>query len=1020
VPDLKSLFGPSGPVKHVVILMQENRAFDEYFGIFPGAEGLASLTRSQAEAIWTGNGGSPNPCLPYRLSSFTTPVAREGIQDHNPAGQHASWAGGALNGWVNSGNGYNSYQCVAYFAENDIPFHWWLAQNFLLCDHHFSSVIGNTLPNRLYLMTGTAIDPRVDPTSSAWPQDADTTAIFYSNAGAGAQQVADSYNPPSAGYSPDNPNNMQGANWVTPTWNTYPDCLTEAGFASWKIYDGSQDPDPNVDANGGGDMSIVTYFPKTWQTLFSGNPSVMPSGNLTNFVSATATVSALDQLVLDIQSNSLPQVSWVIPPIVDAEWPAGGKNGAGAPWNGAVLISKIYNALLAHPDVWASTVFILTYDENDGHYDHVAPIVPGLPQSTQPTANTSDYFYMSSMGNYQPIGAGFRVPTIIISPWTFKGGICSLPFDHTSTLRLLEEFTGVSCTTPGSLNTDNRNISDWRWTTFLSHSAIPIGDLTPAGAIPACPDAVAIQTAVTARQNAQPANASGYAGWPNPPALSTQPWPPVGQTQYIQLILPSGSGTFDLAQALQTAGSGGSGDATNSTATFSQALQVVVYGFEPEELIHPNAVGPLSQNVSVKGGGSCTTRVPQITFPNNPDVSVDYTTVQISYNPQSPDMPDGDTFTPGVPYVFTFFYDLVFSNITTLFPPVPAAGQASQTIVVPVDAAFQSDATFYAQGEIELVSVADPQFYENFYADTIYISGELVVFSLPAGQPKFGAQLGDPSNPAATDASEARAFIQKVIKNLKNGTASQSDFDALNQAEDANALTLATAPAGTAPTYNFALARVHNNSPITAPNVRVFFRVANAQITSGAYDATGGNTGPSYQQAFYRSNPATGPGTGPGNISKVPLLGVKLVTPAEVGAAPYEYVNIPFFATKRVDPNTQSMVGQVYDGPNVKSVPAATSAGPGVEYFGCWLDFNTGDAIIPTNVPTGSDQWDGPWDSAQFPGGTQIVPINQIFRDGAMHQCLVAEISYDPIVIAPNDAPGASAWLAQRNLAFSS
>ena len=74
---------------------------------------------------------------------------------------------------------------------------------------------------------------------------------------------------------------MQGANWVTPTWNTYPDCLTEAGFASWKIYDGSQDPDPNVDANGGGDMSIVTYFPKTWQTLFSGNPSVMPSGNLT-------------------------------------------------------------------------------------------------------------------------------------------------------------------------------------------------------------------------------------------------------------------------------------------------------------------------------------------------------------------------------------------------------------------------------------------------------------------------------------------------------------------------------------------------------------------------------------------------------------------------------------------------------------------------------------------------------------------------------------------------------------------
>jgi phospholipase C len=99
--------------------------------------------------------------------------------------------------------------------------------------------------------------------------------------------------------------------------------------------------------------------------------------------------------------------------------------------------------------VWAKTVFILNYDENDGIFDHVAPPTPpaGTPKE-----------YVKDL----PIGGGFRVPCIVVSPWTAGGWVCSQPFDHTSVLQFLEKFTGVK----------EPNISDWRRQTF--------GDLTSA------------------------------------------------------------------------------------------------------------------------------------------------------------------------------------------------------------------------------------------------------------------------------------------------------------------------------------------------------------------------------------------------------------------------------------------------------------------------------------------------------------------------------------------------------------
>jgi phospholipase C len=117
------------------------------------------------------------------------------------------------------------------------------------------------------------------------------------------------------------------------------------------------------------------------------------------------------------------------------------------PADGAAFIAGKIDAIAANPDVWAKTAFILNYDENDGIFDHVAPIVPpeGTPQE-----------FIQGV----PIGSGFRVPCIVVSPWTAGGWVCSQPFDHSSVLQLIETVTGVRET----------NLSDWRRNTF--------GDLT--------------------------------------------------------------------------------------------------------------------------------------------------------------------------------------------------------------------------------------------------------------------------------------------------------------------------------------------------------------------------------------------------------------------------------------------------------------------------------------------------------------------------------------------------------------
>jgi phospholipase C len=220
------------------------------------------------------------------------------------------------------------------------------------------------------------------------------------------------------------------------TWTTYAERLEQAGV-SWKVYQT-------------GDAGLA------FNMLHNFRPFQEASKSSSLYKRGIEPVSE-GQFAYDCLHDQLPAVSWISTTHLASEHPDR------MPADGAAFVAGIIDAIAANPDVWAKTAFILNYDENDGQFDHVPPPVP-------PKGTAKEFI------NGLPIGGGFRVPCIIVSPWTTGGWVCSERFDHTSVLQFLEEFTGVK----------EPNITDWRRQTF--------GDLTsafrfkqPVGKIPMLP-----------------------------------------------------------------------------------------------------------------------------------------------------------------------------------------------------------------------------------------------------------------------------------------------------------------------------------------------------------------------------------------------------------------------------------------------------------------------------------------------------------------------------------------------------
>jgi phospholipase C len=391
-------------IKHVVLLMQENRSFDHYFGTMSGVRGFddpAALKLSEGRPVfYQPDIVNPNGyLLPFHLDTRTSSAQKIPSTSHAWEVQHEAWNGGKMDQWLaahRKADGAHGPYCMGYYTREDIPFQFALAEAFTLCDAYHCSIMGPTWPNRMYWMTGT-IDP-----------DGKDGGPMISN-------VA-----PPIGF----------------TWKTYPERLEEAGI-SWKVYQ----QEDNYGCNLLETFKTFKEAPKS-SPLYTKGMVRGPEG----------------QFEYDAMNDKLPAVSWIIPTGFQSEHPDF------MPADGAAFIASKIDAIAANPDVWEKTLFILNYDENDGIFDHVAPPVP--PPDTP-----------HEFVNGLPIGGGFRVPCILISPWTAGGWVASETFDHTSVLQLLERFTGVR----------EANISEWRRKTF--------GDLTSAlrfrhkkSAPPALPD----------------------------------------------------------------------------------------------------------------------------------------------------------------------------------------------------------------------------------------------------------------------------------------------------------------------------------------------------------------------------------------------------------------------------------------------------------------------------------------------------------------------------------------------------
>ena len=405
---------PLSAIEHVVVLMQENRSFDHYFGAMPGVRGFADKSVSSSVFYQADPTNPKGYLLPFHADTHSSNAQQIPSNSHSWGPLHDCWNNGAMDSFVKTqtaaadtalpfNNSSLDYQgaagqyTMAYFKRDDIPFHWALADAFTICDGYHAAMLGPTWPNRLYLMTG-----QVNPAGGQG-------GPVYSN------EV------PPEGFS----------------WTTYPELLTKAGV-SWQIYQ-------EIDNYG---MNVMEYFDQyqnapTSSQLYQGAMRIFQPG----------------QFEYDAMHDKLPTVSWIIPPSYQSEHPDY------MPAAGADFVASKVAAIAANPDVFAKTVFILIYDENDGFFDHVTP--PTAPAGTAGEYISVSNSYSPSAKISEPIGLGFRVPCVIVSPWTVGGYVCHDTFDHTSVIQFLEQVTGVV----------NPNLSAWRRQTA--------GDLTTAlGTVP--------------------------------------------------------------------------------------------------------------------------------------------------------------------------------------------------------------------------------------------------------------------------------------------------------------------------------------------------------------------------------------------------------------------------------------------------------------------------------------------------------------------------------------------------------
>ncbi len=371
----------SAKIQHVVVIMQENRSFDHYFGTFPGAEGLPKDANGNFTSCIPDPAGDAGCLKPFHNTTDSNIGG-----PHNAKNAQTCINGGKMDGFaINAGAGKkgcpdpNAPDCVngaiidvmGFHTEAEIPNYWAYAKNFVLNDHMFQPNASWSFPQHLYMVSGWSA-------RCATPNDPSTCVTELVSPGNG---------------KPAGPNNEYP--WTDITY------LLHKAKIPWKYYLGEgADPHCGGDPDDCQPTMISATVPSIWNVLPEFD-TVKADGEVGNVV-------AIDQFYADVAAGQLPAVSWIAPAGVVSEHPAALVSV------GQGYVTALINTIMKSP-LWSSTVIFVSWDDWGGFYDHVAP--PVVDQG----------------------GYGLRVPGLVISPWVKKGLIDKQVLSHDAYLKFIED-----------------------------------------------------------------------------------------------------------------------------------------------------------------------------------------------------------------------------------------------------------------------------------------------------------------------------------------------------------------------------------------------------------------------------------------------------------------------------------------------------------------------------------------------------------------------------------------------------
>jgi phospholipase C len=512
--------------EHIVFLMQENRSFDHALGTLQGVRGFndpRTIPQPNNNNVWLQTNAAGETYLPFPYDMMGSKITWMGGLPHGWTDQVDARNNGRYDKWLDAKDPGDDQKgrpyTMGYFSRKDIPFYYALADCFTVGDYNFCSALTGTTPNRLYFWSGT-IRNKLDAQNKAcvWNSDADHGAgevswktyperleengiswkvyqnELYLDVGLGdTKPWLDNFG--------DNPLEyfVQYQARMHPEYIAYlpekiaklskdisdkENRLATASLSKEETRNLRWDIDRRKKRLEALKEETKRFTKEKWEALPEHIKSIHLKAFATNrndpHYHSLTKVKYTEQGVEremdiprgdilknfreDVQNGKLPTVSWLAAPEHFSDHPS-------SAWFGAWYISEVMDILTQNPEVWKKTILILTYDENDGYFDHLAPFVPPHPfkknsgKASSGISLTDEFVQMNEQSSKEwaresQIGLGYRVPLIIASPWTRGGYVCSEVFDHTSSLQFLENFL----TKKTGKKIMEENISQWRRT----------------------------------------------------------------------------------------------------------------------------------------------------------------------------------------------------------------------------------------------------------------------------------------------------------------------------------------------------------------------------------------------------------------------------------------------------------------------------------------------------------------------------------------------------------------------------